>query len=229
MDYFFGREGFLGSRNIYPPPTLTGQEVRVIKAEHLKAQVRKHYDLIVLQNPIITAEENLIEHLIATDHSILLTMMVPGKIEDNRLFSFFARFERHVIPALYIPLNYQRLQNRRSITARMEEILYYEIYTFRRNEAQPINETQLLELLAGEEMSELTIESKPANIYEGKSMIEAYLAFHYGPTFFGIENFPEACAKECIQEAKKQGLGGRALDLGCAVGKSTIVLAEHFS
>jgi hypothetical protein len=53
-------------------------------------------------------------------------------------------------------------------------------------------------------------------------MVDTYLAFHYGPALFGIENFPKACADVCINEAKKRGIQGRVLDLGCAVGRSTL-------
>jgi hypothetical protein len=92
VDYFFGREGFLGSRHVLPAPILTGQQVRVIRAENLKTEGRHYYDLIVLQNPIITVEANLIQQLLSTEHKLLLTLMIPGKVEDPRLFGFFARF-----------------------------------------------------------------------------------------------------------------------------------------
>lgn len=60
-------------------------------------------------------------------------------------------------------------------------------------------------------------------------MVDTYLVFHYGPSYFGIENFPKACADVCVQEAKKRGIQGRALDLGCAVGRSTVDLAKYFN
>jgi hypothetical protein len=35
---------------------------------------------------------------------------------------------------------------------------------------------------------------KSVNPYEGKPMVDVYLGFHYGPSYFGIENFPKVCA-----------------------------------
>lgn len=55
IDYFFGKEGFIGCRHAYPEPRLNGSTVRVIRAEALKSEGKGQYDLIVLQNPIITA------------------------------------------------------------------------------------------------------------------------------------------------------------------------------
>ena len=63
-----------------------------------------------------------------------------------------------------------------------------------------------------------------------------YLAFHYFEpgsllpggyrTPFGIQNFPAACATLLLSEAKRQRLKPlRALDLGCAVGRSSFELA----
>ena len=63
-----------------------------------------------------------------------------------------------------------------------------------------------------------------------------YLAFHYltpKDLFprghvppFGIKNFPEACAALLLSEARRQRLKPlRALDLGCAVGRSSFELA----
>jgi len=64
-----------------------------------------------------------------------------------------------------------------------------------------------------------------------------YLAFHYlepesllpkgfAPPY-GIKNFPEACAALLLFEAKRQRFHPRrALDLGCAVGRSSLELAR---
>jgi hypothetical protein len=32
VEYFFGKEGFIGGRHAMPPPALTGQEVRILRA-----------------------------------------------------------------------------------------------------------------------------------------------------------------------------------------------------
>lgn len=55
-----------------------------------------------------------------------------------------------------------------------------------------------------------------------------YVNFHYGEDHFGIKNFPLKCAEVCIEEAKRFGIKGRALDLGCAVGRTTVELASYF-
>lgn len=64
-----------------------------------------------------------------------------------------------------------------------------------------------------------------------------YLAFHYlkpenllprryGPPF-QIRNFPESCAALLLRESRRRGIRSlRALDLGCAVGRSSFELAR---
>lgn len=54
------------------------------------------------------------------------------------------------------------------------------------------------------------------------------MGFHYGEDSLGVENYPAACSKLCIEKAKQHNVKGRALDLGCSVGRTTIELAEHF-
>eukprot|EP00741_Cyanophora_paradoxa_P005500 tig00000889_g5332.t1 len=80
------------------------------------------------------------------------------------------------------------------------------------------------------------------SVYEsGKSLAE-YLLFHFGrreevvaieaPVDFALE-FPRRCAEECIaalRAARGPGAGlaeATALDVGCAVGRSTFELARH--
>jgi hypothetical protein len=89
VDYFFGNEGMMGSRYILPAPVLTGQQVRVIQAENLKTEGKNYYDLIVLQNSIIKPEADFIRQLLSTEHKLLLTLMVPGKNENPRVFGVF--------------------------------------------------------------------------------------------------------------------------------------------
>ena len=63
------------------------------------------------------------------------------------------------------------------------------------------------------------------NIYESDKLLAEYLLFHYGsaeeilPYEFGPRDaleYPARCASECGTA------GGRALDLGCAVGRSAL-------
>ena len=74
------------------------------------------------------------------------------------------------------------------------------------------------------------------NTYETDELLHQYLVFHYGTaedqfpyTFGGSDalDFPKRCALEGpAQEADLRQ--GRALDLGCAVGRSTFELARHY-
>ncbi len=70
------------------------------------------------------------------------------------------------------------------------------------------------------------------NPYETDEQVSQYLEFHYGQEYYGVQNFAEACAQHCIQYAKKHLDGSsqhnRALDLGCAVGRSSFELANLF-
>ncbi len=77
--------------------------------------------------------------------------------------------------------------------------------------------------------ADLDIEGNP---YETDELVSQYLEFHYGDEYFGVPNFARACAAICIEEAGKAGVGGantRALDIGCAVGRSSFELATYFS
>ena len=67
------------------------------------------------------------------------------------------------------------------------------------------------------------------NIYESDKLLAEYLLFHYGspeeilPYEFGPQDaleYPARCVSECVTER------GRALDLGCAVGRSAFELAQ---
>lgn len=65
------------------------------------------------------------------------------------------------------------------------------------------------------------------NVYENDEMVAQYIEFHYGDSYFGVPNFPVAC----IEEASRHLIGRktqRALDIGCATGRSSFELARHF-
>jgi len=67
------------------------------------------------------------------------------------------------------------------------------------------------------------------NPYETDELVSQYLEFHYGDEYFGVPNFAKACADICIAEAKAAGINhSKALDLGCAVGRSSFELAGYF-
>ena len=67
------------------------------------------------------------------------------------------------------------------------------------------------------------------NIYESDKLLAEYLLFHYGsageilPYVFGPREaleYPARCVSECVTKS------GRALDLGCAVGRSAFEMAR---
>jgi putative 4-mercaptohistidine N1-methyltranferase len=72
------------------------------------------------------------------------------------------------------------------------------------------------------------------NIYETDKLLSEYLLFHYGSRSeivppAGAEhalNYPARCVTECLDPSALPA-GARALDLGCAVGRSTFELARH--
>jgi putative 4-mercaptohistidine N1-methyltranferase len=72
------------------------------------------------------------------------------------------------------------------------------------------------------------------NPYETDRLLAEYLLFHYGaaaevlPWSFGPADaldYPMRCVSECV-DATLLGPGSRALDVGCAVGRSTFELAR---
>lgn len=68
---------------------------------------------------------------------------------------------------------------------------------------------------------------EPVNSYETNNLVSQYLEFHYGPTYFNVGNFPQACIDTAMQHVSGSP-HQRALDLGCAVGRSTFELARHY-
>ena len=67
----------------------------------------------------------------------------------------------------------------------------------------------------------------PETMYESDLAVSQYCEAHYGDTYFDVENFPVQCARlavDYMQDRPKR----RALDLGCAVGRSTFELARAF-
>ncbi len=73
------------------------------------------------------------------------------------------------------------------------------------------------------------------NIYETDKLLAEYLLFHYGaddeilPPGAGPRSalgYPQRCVSECL-DVSVLPPNARALDLGCAVGRSTFELARH--
>lgn len=73
------------------------------------------------------------------------------------------------------------------------------------------------------------------NIYETDKLLAEYLLFHYGAPDEVLPHpggprealgYPARCVSECLDPARLP-VSARALDLGCAVGRSTFELARH--
>jgi len=63
-------------------------------------------------------------------------------------------------------------------------------------------------------------------LYESDLAVSQYAEFHYGPTYFGVENFPAAIARIALDAMGQRPLE-RALDVGCAVGRTSFELARR--
>ncbi len=66
------------------------------------------------------------------------------------------------------------------------------------------------------------------NIYEMDEAVSQYIEFHYGDSYFDVPNFPVACINHAMKAASNVEKT-RALDLGCATGRSSFELAKHFA
>jgi putative 4-mercaptohistidine N1-methyltranferase len=75
-----------------------------------------------------------------------------------------------------------------------------------------------------------------ANFYESNTAVEEYLLFHYGtpeqicpllPEARSSCGFPARCVSESLRHIELHRRA-RALDLGCAVGRSSFELGRHF-
>ena len=63
--------------------------------------------------------------------------------------------------------------------------------------------------------------------YETDALAAQYCDAHYGAGHFGIPNFAKSCAQICLELSRGRARG-RALDLGCAVGRASFELARGF-
>lgn len=69
--------------------------------------------------------------------------------------------------------------------------------------------------------------TQQASNYETDKLLSEYAEFHYGDTYFDVPNFPKTLAEIAIA-AMGDRPARKALDLGCASGRSTFELARHF-
>jgi len=65
------------------------------------------------------------------------------------------------------------------------------------------------------------------NSYESDSLISQYCHFGWGEEYFGVPNYPASCASIAVEMMGEKSKG-RALDLGCAIGRSSFELARSF-
>ncbi|MCT7655786.1 hypothetical protein MBH78_16395 [Oceanimonas sp. NS1] len=61
---------------------------------------------------------------------------------------------------------------------------------------------------------------EPVNTYETDELVAQYLEFHYGDGYFGVANYPVACVNALLAHLPDVHQG-RALDLGCSVGRAS--------
>ncbi len=66
-----------------------------------------------------------------------------------------------------------------------------------------------------------------SDVYETDELLAQYCEFHWGAEQFDVPNFAATCAQLCLK-AMGDRPRERALDLGCAVGRSTFELAREF-
>ncbi len=62
--------------------------------------------------------------------------------------------------------------------------------------------------------------------YEDDALLTQYAEFHFGARYFDVPNFPKAVAQIAVAAMGDRPLG-RALDLGCAVGRTSFELARY--
>ncbi|QBG48052.1 5-histidylcysteine sulfoxide synthase [Verrucomicrobia bacterium S94] len=63
------------------------------------------------------------------------------------------------------------------------------------------------------------------DVYETDALVSQYCEFHYGDVCFGIPNFPKAIAQIALEVAEAKG---KALDIGCSVGRTAFEIADFF-
>ncbi|WP_353662029.1 5-histidylcysteine sulfoxide synthase [Hydrogenimonas sp. SS33] len=75
-------------------------------------------------------------------------------------------------------------------------------------------------------------EKAGTGVYETDLQVSQYCEFGWGESYFGVANYPQSCAGAAL-EAWERHCGGRpkrrALDVGCATGRSTLELATAFA
>ena len=68
---------------------------------------------------------------------------------------------------------------------------------------------------------------QPEAMYETDDAVSQYCEAHYGELYFGVDNFSATVATQCLALMHNRPQK-KALDLGCAVGRTTFELAQKF-
>ncbi|MFT7234637.1 MAG: 5-histidylcysteine sulfoxide synthase/putative 4-mercaptohistidine N1-methyltransferase [Methylophagaceae bacterium] len=71
------------------------------------------------------------------------------------------------------------------------------------------------------------LEEQVGSNYETDKLLSEYAEFHFGDSYFDVPNFPKALADIALAAMGDQPMQ-RALDIGCAVGRSSFELAKQF-
>lgn len=71
------------------------------------------------------------------------------------------------------------------------------------------------------------LEEQVGSNYETDKLLSEYAEFHFGDSYFDVPNFPKALADIALAAMGDQPMR-RALDIGCAVGRSSFELAKQF-
>jgi len=71
------------------------------------------------------------------------------------------------------------------------------------------------------------LEEQVGSNYETDKMLSEYAEFHFGDRYLDVDNFPTALAELAIAAMGDHPMGN-ALDIGCAVGRSSFELAKQF-
>jgi len=64
------------------------------------------------------------------------------------------------------------------------------------------------------------------NVYETDAIVAQYIEFHYGDSYFDVPNFPVSCIAEIARYLNGTQVD-RALDIGCATGRSSFELVRY--
>ncbi|MDG1953251.1 MAG: 5-histidylcysteine sulfoxide synthase [Gammaproteobacteria bacterium] len=68
------------------------------------------------------------------------------------------------------------------------------------------------------------------NPYETDEQVSQYIEFHFGETYFDVPNFAAKCGQNALRYFSQHSRNKpcRALDLGCAIGRTSLELASVF-